>query len=105
MEIYVGNLPFQTKENDLMELFSNYGNVSQVKVILDRETKRSRGFAFVSMADAAEGKKAIEAMNGYELERRNLVVNEAKERQNNNRNFKNRSFNRDNSRPNFKKNY
>ncbi|MCJ8344547.1 RNA-binding protein [bacterium] len=83
MEIYVGNLPFSAQEDDIMSLFSNHGSVRQVKLIIDRESGRSKGFAFVSMDNSDEGKVAIEAINGHELDRRNLVVNEARERTNN----------------------
>ncbi|MCO4784275.1 MAG: RNA-binding protein [Candidatus Cloacimonetes bacterium] len=83
VEIYVGNLPFSAQENDLMDLFSNHGSVRQAKVIIDRESGRSKGFAFVSMDNADEAKAAIEAINGHEMDRRNLVVNEARERTNN----------------------
>ena len=85
MEIYVGNLPFSAQENDIMDLFSNHGSVRQVKLIIDRESGRSKGFAFVSMDNSDEGKVAIEAVNGHELDRRNLVVNEARERKQNTR--------------------
>jgi len=79
MEIYVGNLSYNTQEDQLMELFGAHGSVSQVKIVTDRETGRSRGFGFVSMANADEGRAAIEAMNGSEVDRRSLVVNEARE--------------------------
>lgn len=80
MEIYVGNLSYNTQEDQLMELFGAHGSVSQVKIVTDRETGRSRGFGFVSMANADEGRAAIEAINGSEVDRRSLVVNEARER-------------------------
>ncbi len=79
MKIYVGNLNFSTTEDGLQGLFSNYGDVAEVAVISDRDTGRSRGFAFVTMDDDA-AKQAIEALNGTEFEGRNITVNEAKPR-------------------------
>ena len=77
-KVYVGNLPFQTTDNELKDLFSKYGQVQSVSVITDRDTGRSRGFAFVEMDDIT---KAIAEANGQELGGRKLVVNEARERQ------------------------
>ncbi len=77
--IYVGNLQFQTSEEDLSSLFSQYGSVHNVKIIKDRETNRPRGFGFVDMEDA-EAQSAIEALNGVEFGGRSLKVNEAKDR-------------------------
>ena len=77
MKIYVGNMNFRTTEDSLHALFSNYGEVSEVAIINDRETGRPRGFAFVTMADDDAGKKAIEDLNGNEFEGRTLNVNEA----------------------------
>mgnify|MGYP003573822930 CR=1 FL=1 len=76
-KLYVGNLSFQSTEDELRDLFSQYGEVQSVRVISDRDTGRSRGFAFVEMED---GGKAIQALDGYELGGRNLKVNEARER-------------------------
>ncbi|MEM9417462.1 MAG: RNA-binding protein [Planctomycetota bacterium] len=78
MKIYVGNMNFRTTEESLHALFSNYGEVTEVAIINDRETGRPRGFAFVTMADDEAGKKAIEDLNGNEFEGRNLNVNEAR---------------------------
>ena len=78
MKLYVGNLSFQTTEQNLNELFSPHGNVNEVKIITDRETQRPRGFAFVTMADARGGQAAIDALNGKSFEGRDLTVNEAK---------------------------
>lgn len=78
-KLYVGNLSFQTTNEDLVEAFSQYGNVSSAQIITDRETGRSRGFAFVEMADG--GDQAIAAMNGAVLQGRPLTVNEAKPRE------------------------
>lgn len=79
--IYVGNLPFSTTNEELEQLFSQFGQVSKAQVIMDRETGRSRGFAFVEMADAGEAKAAIDALNGQDFKGRNLVVNEARPRE------------------------
>lgn len=78
--IYVGNLSFQTTEDSLSELFGQHGSVNSVAIIIDRITGRSRGFGFVEMGDAAEGKAAMEAINGQEVDGRTLKVNEARER-------------------------
>ena len=79
--IYVGNLPFSTSETDLQAVFEAHGAVSRVNVIMDRETGRSRGFAFVEMPNDTEGGKAIEALNGTQFDGRSLTVNEARPRQ------------------------
>jgi RNA recognition motif-containing protein len=78
--LYVGNMSFQTTEEDLQRAFSTSGQVEEVKVIIDRDTGRSRGFAFVTMASAADGKKAIADLDGTDLGGRTLRVNEAEER-------------------------
>lgn len=77
--IYVGNLNFRTTEQDIQELFSQHGEVGSVKIIMDRETGRSRGFAFVEMEDSA-AQSAIDALNGFEFNDRSLKVHEARER-------------------------
>ena len=79
--LYVGNLDFHTTENTLAAEFARCGDVEQVKLILDRETGRSRGFAFVTMVDEAGAQKAIAEMNGAMLDGRSLRVNEAEDRQ------------------------
>jgi RNA recognition motif-containing protein len=79
--LYVGNLDFHTTENTLAGEFARCGEVEQVKLILDRETGRSRGFAFVTMIDEAGAQKAIAEMNGATLDGRSLRVNEAEDRQ------------------------
>ena len=81
MNIYVGNLNFKVRENDLQPLFEEFGTVTSVKVITDRETGRSKGFGFIEMEDDAQGAKAIEKLNGVELEGRTLVVKEARPRE------------------------
>ncbi len=82
MKIYVGNMAFSTTDQSLESLFSNYGSVTEVAVITDRDTGRPRGFAFVTMANDEEGKAAIEALNGQEFEGRTLNINEARPREN-----------------------
>jgi RNA recognition motif-containing protein len=79
MNIYVGNLPHQTTEQQLLDLFKTYGNVSSAKIITDHFTGASRGFAFVEM-DNNEGSTAIESLNGTDFGGRPLVVNEARPR-------------------------
>lgn len=78
MKLYVGNLNFRTTNDDLESLFSNYGQVDEAAVVTDRETGRSRGFGFVTMSNAEDANKAIEALNGTEFEGRDLTVNEAR---------------------------
>lgn len=77
MEIYVGNLSFQATEGDLQTAFESYGAVSALKIVLDRETGRSRGFAFVTMDNPDEARAAIDGLNGQEFEGRELSVREA----------------------------
>jgi RNA recognition motif-containing protein len=76
--LYVGNLPHSTTEDELRNLFQAHGAVERVSMVTDRETGRSRGFAFVEMTDAGEAEKAIAALNGTELGGRTLKINEAK---------------------------
>ncbi|MBB3204609.1 RNA recognition motif-containing protein [Rhodopirellula rubra] len=78
--IYVGNLSFSATEDDLRGAFEQYGEVSAVNIIMDRETGRSRGFAFVEMADADGAKDAIENLDGQAISGRNVTVNEARPR-------------------------
>ncbi|MBS0196008.1 MAG: RNA-binding protein [Planctomycetes bacterium] len=78
MKLYVGNLPFSTTDDSLRSLFESHGQVSSAQVVNDRDTGRSRGFGFVEMANDAEGKAAIEAMNGQSVDGRAIVVNEAR---------------------------
>src|SRR5262245_43306008 len=76
--IFVGNLDFGTTEASIRALFEAYGNVEKVNLITDRDTGRSRGFAFVEMSDSAEADRAITALNGSNLDGRALNVNEAR---------------------------
>lgn len=86
MNIYVGNLDFKVDENDLKDIFEEYGSVIETKVIKDKFSGRSKGFGFVTMNESAEGKKAISELNGATFENREMVVNEAREkRESNNR--------------------
>jgi RNA recognition motif-containing protein len=78
--IYVGNIPFSAREDELEELFAEHGTVTSVKVITDRETGRPRGFAFVEMEDDAAADNAIRALDGRDFGGRPLRVNEARER-------------------------
>jgi cold-inducible RNA-binding protein len=82
MKLYVGNLSFGTTEDDLLQLFSQVGTVESASMVTDRDTGRSRGFAFVEMASKQEGEAAIAKFNGAELDGRSLTVNEAKPREN-----------------------
>jgi cold-inducible RNA-binding protein len=77
-KLYVGNLPYETGETELQELFSRAGNVDSVKVMRDMATGRARGFAFVEMATDDEAQKAISDLNNYQLGGRGLAVNEAR---------------------------
>ncbi len=78
MKLYVGNLPFKATQESLAEFFGQFGPVTEVFIATDRETGRSRGFAFVTMADEGAAKKAIEESNGKPFDGRNLTVNEAR---------------------------
>jgi len=81
MNIYVGNLPYNTNDADMKALFENYGTVTATSVISDKFTGRSRGFGFVEMADDDQARQAIEATNGADYNGRALVVNEARPRE------------------------
>jgi cold-inducible RNA-binding protein len=76
--IFVGNLDFNTSEDELRQLFETYGQVDRVSIMTDRETGRSRGFGFVEMVNAEDGEKAIAALNGTQVGGRKLNVNEAR---------------------------
>ncbi|MCP5145043.1 MAG: RNA-binding protein [Gammaproteobacteria bacterium] len=77
MKIYVGNLPFSTRDTELRELFGRFGDVSDAVVISDRDTGRSKGFGFVEMPSADAAKEAIRAMNDTDMGGRKIKVNEA----------------------------
>lgn len=79
-KLFVGSLPWAVNDDSLKNAFSQYGNVVSAKVIVDRETGKSRGFGFVEMGNESEANAAIKALNGSELAGRNIVVNEAKPR-------------------------
>ena len=82
MKLYVGNLSFNTSNQDLSDLFGKIGTVESANIIEDRETGRSRGFGFVEMSSQAEGEDAIAQLNGKEVDGRALKVNEAKPQEN-----------------------
>ena len=80
MNIYVGNLDFKTQEDDLKTLFGEYGEVESVRIITDKYSGRSKGFGFVTMENDTEANDAIENLNGTEFKDRDLTVNEARPR-------------------------
>jgi len=80
MDIYVGNLAYSTVDDDLKTLFSQHGTVTSARVVMDRETGRSRGFGFVVMPEASEAQAAINAVNGMDFQGRPLRVNESQPR-------------------------
>src|SRR5437763_14542977 len=81
MNIYVGNLSWNLKDQDLANLFTPYGEVASAKIVTDKFTQRSKGFGFVEMPNDAEAQAAIAQLNGSEVEGRNLVVNESRPKQ------------------------
>ena len=80
MNIFVGSLPFSLEENELKEFFEEYGEVSSAKIISDKFTGRSKGFGFVEMPDDAAAQKAIDELNGAEVNGRTIVVNKSEEK-------------------------
>jgi cold-inducible RNA-binding protein len=80
-KLYVGNLPFNTTENELQELFSQAGAVQEVTLMQDRFTGKSRGFAFITMGSEEDAQNAISKLNGHSIEGRPLTVNEARPRE------------------------
>ena len=82
MNIYVGNLSFNVTDTQLRTEFESFGSVSKVNVVMDRDTGRPRGFAFVEMDNDSEAKAAIEGLNGKDIAGRNVTVNEARPREN-----------------------
>ena len=81
MNIYVGNLPYSIDRDQLRDIFAAYGEVAAARIVNDRETGRSKGFGFVEMADDAQARQAIEALNGSDIGGRKAVVNEARPRE------------------------
>ncbi len=81
MNIYVGNLPYSIDRDQLRDIFAAYGEVAAARIVNDRETGRSKGFGFVEMADDAQARAAIEALNGSDIGGRKAVVNEARPRE------------------------
>ena len=79
-KLFVGSLPWSVKDQDLKEAFEKHGTVKSANVVLDRATKRSRGFGFVEMESSTDAENAIKALNNSEFKGRNIVVNEAKSR-------------------------
>lgn len=82
MKLYVGNISWDTSEQDLEDMFGEVGTVQSASIITDRDTGRSRGFGFIELSSQEEGQKAIEQFDGQEVDGRNLKVNEAKPREN-----------------------
>ncbi len=80
-KLYVGNLSYSVRDSDLQDLFAAHGTVDSAQVIMDRDTGRSKGFGFVEMSSDQEAQAAISALNGKEVEGRNLTVNEARPRE------------------------
>ena len=81
-KLYVGNLPYQVRDSDLEQAFGQFGQVTSAKVMMERETGRSKGFGFVEMGSDAEAQSAIEGMNGQSMGGRSVVVNEARPMEN-----------------------
>lgn len=81
MRLYVGSLPYQTREEDLIDLFGQFGQVLSATVITDRDSGRSKGFGFVEMSNDQEARNAIDQLNGSSFGDRTIIVNEARERQ------------------------
>lgn len=86
-KLYVGNLPYQVRDSDLEQAFSQFGQVTSAKVMMERETGRSKGFGFVEMGSDAEAQAAIQGMNGQSMGGRSVVVNEARPMENRPRGF------------------
>ncbi len=95
MNIYVGNLNYNLSEEELNEVFSEYGEVVSVKIVKDRETGRAKGFGFVEMANEDEGEKAVEELDGAEVKGRNMKVNKARPKPERPERSDRRNFSRD----------
>ena len=80
-KLFVGNLSFNTTENDLQDAFTAHGTVTEANLMMDRATGRPRGFGFITMSSAEEAQKAVDALNGATMDGRNLTVNEARPRE------------------------
>ncbi len=93
MNIYVGNVDYRTKEDQLRELFEEFGEVTSTKMITDKLTGRSKGFAFVEMSQDEEAKEAIEALNGKLVNNREITVSEAKPRTEDGGGYKKNNYN------------
>ena len=81
MNIYVGNLSYDTTEDELRTMFAEFGSVDSAKLIVDRDSGRSKGFGFIEMSDNSGGQQAIEGLNGRDINGRTLTVNKAKPRE------------------------
>ena len=81
MRIYIGNLNYRLRTEELKAAFEPFGEVVGAKIVRDKETNRSKGFGFIEMANDADGRKAIESLNGTDLNGRNMIVSEAKPRE------------------------
>ncbi|MBK7097433.1 MAG: RNA-binding protein [Sphingobacteriales bacterium] len=92
MNIYVGNLSWNLSDQELENLFSEFGEISSAKIVLDKFSNRSKGFGFVEMANDDEAKVAIEALNGKEIDGRNIVVNESRPKEAGSGGYKKKSF-------------
>ena len=102
MDLYVGNLSYSVSESDLEKTFSKFGKVLKAKVIMDRDTGRSKGFGFVTMEDDQDAQDAIANLDGSELQQRVLKVNESKNKENSNSNRN--SFDRNDNNSSFRRN-
>lgn len=92
MNIYVGNLSWNLKDQDLTDLFTPYGEVASAKIVMDKFTQRSKGFGFVDMPNDEQAQAAISQLNGSEVDGRNLVVNESRPKEGGDGGFKKKSF-------------
>jgi RNA recognition motif-containing protein len=77
MDLYVGSIPFKWKESKLIELFSEFGEVTSAKIVIDKITRQNKGFAFVEMPNDEEARAAIEALDGKEIDERTIIVNKS----------------------------
>ena len=93
MKLYVGNLPYSYNEDSLRQLFADYGTISSATIIVDRASGRSKGFGFVELDDDALAQNAIAEMNGKDIEGRNIVVNEARPKEDRGTDFRPRQGN------------